>query len=131
MSDFNAAHNRVVWVDIPVRDLDRACRFYEGVLAIACHRESFNGLDFAVLDHKEGNGGCLVPASDSFGEPTHTAGPLVYFNVAGRIRDAVAKARGLGGTVTQDVHAIGPHGCRALLIDSEGNRLALHSPTDE
>ena len=27
-------------------------------------------------------------------------------------------------------HAIGPHGFRALIRDSEGNRIALHSNTD-
>lgn len=130
MSDLNSAHNRVVWFDLPVRDLDRACRFYEGVLAIACHRESFDGLEFAVLQHDQGNGGCLVPAGSDTGSPTDTAGPLLYMNVAGRIRDAVKRTSQLGGRVTQDVHAIGPHGFRALIIDSEGNRLALHAPTD-
>ena len=34
MSDLNATHNRAVWFDIPVRDLDRAAAFYAGVLAI-------------------------------------------------------------------------------------------------
>jgi hypothetical protein len=35
-----------------------------------------------------------------------------------------------GGKVIEDTHAIGPHGFRALLVDSEGNRIAVHSNTD-
>lgn len=55
---------------------------------------------------------------------------LVYHNVDGRIRDAVVKVEELGGKVVQDVHAIGPHGCRALIEDSEENPMALHSTVD-
>lgn len=126
MSDLNSQHNRFVWTDIPVADLDRACAFYQGVMGIGCHRESFDGFDFAVLDHKDGNGGCLIPKPDDISDK----GPLVYLNVDGRIRDAVEQTKVLGGSILQDVHAIGPHGCRALIKDSEGNRLALHSTTD-
>lgn len=128
MSDFNSTHNRFVWMDIPVRDLDRACAFYAGVLAVAVPRDSFEGFEFAVIDHKDGNGGCLVVDPDAI---SSERGPLVYLNVAGRLADAVARTVALGGRVTRGVHAIGPHGHRALIIDSEGNRLALHSPNDD
>lgn len=126
MSDFNSKHNRFVWADIAVSDLGRACAFYEGVAGVRCHREKFNDFEFAVLDHQEGNGGCLLVHPDEISDK----GPLVYFNADGRIRDAVSKAKALGGRVVQDVHAIGQHGFRAVLIDSEGNRIAVHSNTD-
>lgn len=127
MSDFNSKHNRVVWCDIPVSDLDRAAAFYGAALAIAVHKEQFGDVSFGVLDHHDGNGGCLVI------DPKHAGGPggmLLYFNADGRIRDAVAKAIAHGGKLLQDVHGLGPHGFRALLHDSEGNRIALHSNTD-
>lgn len=126
MSDLNSKHNRFVWTDIAVADLDRACRFYEAVAGIACHREKYENFEFAVLDHKDGSGGCLIVQPDDISQK----GPLVYLNTDGRIRDAVAQAKAHGGRVLQDVHSIGPHGCRAVLIDSEGNRIALHSNTD-
>lgn len=126
MSDFNSQKNRVVWTDIPVADLARARRFYEAVLGVACPVETFERFEFAVIDHHDGNGGCLIPAPELVCEK----GPLVYFNADGRIRDAVAKAAANGGSVIQDVHSIGPHGCRAIVRDSEGNRIALHSNTD-
>lgn len=126
MSDLNTKHNRFVWCDIPVDDLDRACRFYEGVMGISCTKDSFDGVEFAVLEHHEGNGGCLVPRSPGQGR----SGILVYLNVDGRIHDAVKKTTELGGKIGQDVHAIGPHGFRALIEDSEGNALALHSTSD-
>jgi predicted enzyme related to lactoylglutathione lyase len=57
-------------------------------------------------------------------------GVLVYLNVNGRIRDAVAKVVPNGASVLLETHTIGPHGFRAVVIDSEGNRIALHSMTD-
>jgi predicted enzyme related to lactoylglutathione lyase len=126
MSDFNARNNRVVWFDLPVADLDRARAFYQAVLGVAVHREAFGDVAFCVIEHQDGNGGCLIvdPSKVSDG------GVLVYLNVDGRIRDALAKARANGGAVLQETHNIGPHGFRAIVKDSEGNRIALHSGTD-
>ena len=97
------------------------------MLAIKVSKESFDGSSLAVLEHGQGNGGCLVPNA---GEVSSTQGVLVYFNVDGRIRDAVAQVERHGGRVTEPVHAIGPHGFRAIVNDSEGNRVALHSQSD-
>jgi predicted enzyme related to lactoylglutathione lyase len=127
MSDFNSQHNRAVWFDIPVADLDRATAFYAEVLAIKVQKEQFGEFKFSVLDHQDGNGGCLVTKPE---EISAVKGIMLYLNADGRIRDAVAKALGLGGKVIEDVHSLGPHGFRAVIQDSEGNRVALHSNTD-
>jgi uncharacterized protein len=119
--------NQVVWVDIPVADLDRAIAFYSGVLDAPVTREGGPGFLFGLLPHSEhGVGGCLVP--ESAGNAPSRAGPLVYLNAGGRLHDAVRAAQAAGGTVLQAVHQIGEHGWRAIVLDSEGNRIALHAP---
>lgn len=128
MSDFNSTHNRAVWIDIPVADLDRAAAFYAAVLDIKIHFEQFNETRFGILDHEQGNGGCLILDESAI---SAQQGILVYMNVDSRIQDAIAQTEALGGKVVEPIHSIGPHGFRALIIDSEGNRLALHSNTDE
>ena len=127
MTELNSLKNRVVWVDIPVADLDRAQKFYAAVLGIPVHKEQFGDFVFCILDHQDGNGGCLVLNA----EEVSAKGPLIYLNVDGRIRDAVAKVEADGGKVTTPIHAIGPHGFRAVVSDSEGNRVALHSRSDQ
>lgn len=127
MSDLNAAQNRVVWFDLPVADLERAAKFYRGVLGITVHVEKTPQFSFAVLEHDQGNGGCLVPNA---GEISANAGVLVYLNANGRLREAVRQVEGLGGKVIEPPHSIGPHGFRAIIIDSEGNRIALHAEAD-
>ena len=127
MSDLNAAQNRLVWFDIPVADLERAAAFYRGVLSVGVHVETTPGYSFAVLEHKDGNGGCLVPKA---GEISANAGILVYLNVNGRMRDAVRHVETLGGRIVEPPRSMGPHGFRAIVVDSEGNRIALHAATD-
>jgi predicted enzyme related to lactoylglutathione lyase len=127
MSNYNAEKNRIVWVDVPVADLDRAIAFYSAVLGVKVSKESMPGVSFGLFFHGDGNGGCLVVEEKAI---AGDRGILVYMNVGGRIRDAVQKVSQSGGTIIQDIHAIGPHGFRAIVRDSEGNRIALHSEKD-
>ena len=127
MSEFNRDKNRAVWFDIPVVDLDRATTFYSAVLAVKVEQQSFDGFAFSLIEHGDGNGGCLVPNPS---DVVPGKGILLYLNVHGRIRDAVQKVQDNGGNVLQEIHSLGPHGFRAIVSDSEGNRVALHSDND-
>jgi len=127
MSDFNSQNNWAVWFDIPVSDLGRAVKFYSAVLDVKVSQEKFEDFEFGVLEHEQGNGGCLVPKAD---EITSTSGILLYLNVDGRLQDAVSKVESQGGQIVQAVHSIGPHGFRSIVLDSEGNRIVLHSSSD-
>src|SRR5262245_14632221 len=120
-----SASNTFCWADIPVTDLDRAVRFYSAVLGSAVKKESAFGMEFGLLPHYETSvSGCLVTGKDQ--QPSLT-GPLLYLSVEGRLDDAIAQVRQLDGKVLQEKHQIGPHGFRAIVVDSEGNRVALHS----
>lgn len=127
MGDLNTSYNRAVWFDIPTSDLDRAAEFYGAVLNIKIHRQEDDGVSYCVFDHQGGNSGCLMLAPE---EISSSAGVLLYLNVSGRIRDAVSQVESHGGKVIQRIHSIGRHGYRAVVLDSEGNRIALHSSVD-
>lgn len=119
--------NRVVWVDIPVLDLGRAITFYSAVLGTPVVKEGGPGFAFGLLPHAGDDvGGCLYPAGDD--NAPSRLGPLIYLNAQGRLAEAVDAVGAHGGEVLQAVHRIGPHGYRAIVLDSEGNRLALHAP---
>ncbi len=122
-------HHQLVWCDIPVTDLDRAVRFYSAVLGAAVQRQEFEGMKFALLPYEQGAvSGCLTPGCP--GEKTNrpsAQGPLLYLNCQGRLDQAIAAVTANGGKVLQPRHQIGPHGYRAIVLDSEGNRIALHS----
>jgi uncharacterized protein len=52
---------------------------------------------------------------------------MIYLNANGRLDDALAEVTVHGGKIVQFKHAIGPFGIRAIILDTEGNRVALHS----
>ena len=69
----------------------------------------------------------LVEKDDN--EPSQK-GPLVYLSVEGRMDAALAEVEQNNGKAVSPKHSIGPHGFRAIIIDSEGNKIALHSHTE-
>jgi hypothetical protein len=122
----SGAH-QIVWFDLPVRDLDRAIRFYSAVLAAEIEKQTFPGGAIGILPHSdEAVGGCLFVSDDPKAGPADH-GPLLYFNANGRLDEAEAAVEPNGGRVLQAKHSIGPHGFRAVVLDSEGNRIAIHS----
>jgi predicted enzyme related to lactoylglutathione lyase len=126
MGESNTQNNRAVWFDIPVADLDRAITFYRTVVGVRVDKQTIGDVSLGVLEHERGTGGCLVLNKEEIA----AGGVLIYLNVNGRIRDAVSKVVPNGGSVIEDTHSIGPHGFRAIVLDSEGNRIALHSEAD-
>jgi len=119
--------NSIVWVDIPVMNLDRAIKFYSAILGTRVDKQEYPGFVIALLPHQEGTGevsGCLFTKAD---EKPADHGPLIYLNAQGRLDQAIDAVAPNGGKVLQPKHSIGPHGFRAVVLDSEGNRIALHS----
>lgn len=118
------------WTDIPVTNLDRAIKFYSAVLGKEVKKLSDAGAEYGLLPHEESNAsGCLCIRSDSGGVDNRPSanGPLIYLLVEGRLNEAVEAARANGGKILRARQQIGEHGFRAVIIDSEGNRIALHT----
>jgi uncharacterized protein len=117
--------NTVCWTDIPVTDLERATKFYSAVLGVTLKKESFSGMEIVILPHEQNNvSGSLSVMKDN--RPSST-GPLVYLSVEGRLDAAIAGVKQTGGKIVVEKEQIGPYGYRAVFLDSEGNRMALHS----
>ena len=123
------AKNRIVWCDIPVSDLDRAIRFYSAVLGEPVMKHEEHGMTFALLPHKEHEvGGCLIAGGTTTeGMKPSANGLMVYVSCQGRLDEALNAVSANGGKVLKPKHPIGPYGSRAIVLDSEGNRIALHS----
>ena len=112
------------WVEIPVVDISRAKRFYEELFGIELAVQDFGGFKMAIFPHLEvGVALCIGkeyrPSAD---------GVLVYLDANPDLQLVLAKVEGAGGEILQVKKQISEtHGFMALLIDSEGNRIALHS----
>lgn len=117
--------NTFCWIDIPVLDLDRAIDFYAKILDEEVQKISEHGFEFGLLPHVENNvSGCLSVIE---GRHPSQDGPLVYLNLEGRIDEAVQAVKQYGAKVLHEKQQIGPYGHRAIVLDSEGNAIALYS----
>jgi uncharacterized protein len=117
--------NQIVWVDIPVVNLERAIGFYSAVLGSPVKKQEYPGMEIGLLPGSDPDvSGCLAAGGDL--RPSDS-GPLIYLNAQGRLDEAIAAVEPNGGKIVQPRHQIGPYGFRAIILDSEGNRVALHS----
>lgn len=114
------------WFEIFVSDLDRAVRFYQTVLNSDLRRESEDGRPMAIFASavKEGVGGALVRQPGR--EPTDQ-GVMVYLDADGKLDACLARVESAGGQIVQPKTDIGPPGFIALVRDTEGNVVGLHS----
>ncbi|TAK04937.1 VOC family protein [Patescibacteria group bacterium] len=125
MADFNP----VGWFEIPVTDMDRATVFYEAVLGMKLQRQQLGPLEMAWFSSSKpdatGAMGSLVRHPD-FYKPSQD-GVLIYFT-APDIDATIARVEPAGGKVLMPKKQISPeHGFMAVVMDTEGNRIALHS----
>ncbi len=118
------------WFEIPVSDMKRAKEFYETVfdIEIQVHQlgETLMGwFPFAKDPEARGASGSLVQNVE-FYKPS-SDGVLIYFSSAG-IDAELGRVEAAGGQVLRGKTQISPEvGYMGLVLDSEGNRIALHS----
>jgi hypothetical protein len=118
--------NPVGWFEIYVQDMARARKFYETVLG--GELEKLPGPDdemWAFPMSQEGYGapGALVKMA---GVASGGNSVLVYF----KCEDCAVEAKravSAGGRVMKDKFSIGQYGFIALVFDTEGNMIGLHS----
>ncbi|MDH3322606.1 MAG: VOC family protein [Flavobacteriaceae bacterium] len=122
--------NMVGWFEIPVRDMQRAKKFYDKVFDIEIQIHDLQGtlmgwFPFAEDPEAKGAGGALIQ-NEKFYKPS-TNGTLIYFS-SPEITTELSKIAAAGGQVLQEKTLITEAiGYMALFLDTEGNRIALHS----
>ncbi len=120
----------ISWFEIPSVDLDRAAKFYEtifGLQLIPMDLAQIRMRMFPMDDPMTGIGGAIVHAT-GFYEPSAVAGPLIYLNGNPDVQYVLDRVEGAGGKIVIPKTEISPeHGHMAVFIDTEGNRIALHS----
>ena len=122
--------NAISWFEIPATNLDRATKFYEtifGVSLIAMDMENIKMRMFPLDDMMNNVGGAVVD-SGGFHKPSATDGPLIYLNGNPDLQSVLDKVEAAGGKIMLGKTEISPeYGFMAVIIDTEGNRIGLHS----
>jgi uncharacterized protein len=120
--------NAINWFDIPVIDLPRAKHFYQVIFSIHMEEMQMGNVRMASFPYEGGNGkagGALV-AYDMY-KPT-TEGVMIYLNANPDLATVLEKVQQEGGQIVMQKTQISPEiGYMAFIIDTEGNRIGLHS----
>lgn len=121
--------NAISWFEIPAADLSRAQKFYEMIFDITMIPMDTPNIKMRMfpLQDMMGVGGALVHNAD-FYKPSATEGPLIYLNANPDVQLILDKVETAGGKIMVPKTQISPeYGYMAVLMDTEGNRVALHS----
>ena len=122
--------NAISWFEIPSTNLERAQKFYETVFGISMIPMDLPNIKmrmFPIDDMTKGIGGAIVD-SGGFHNPSATEGPLIYLNANPDVQLVLDKVDAAGGKILVPKTEISPdYGFMAVLLDTEGNRIALHS----
>jgi len=117
------------WFEIPVVDFDRAKKFYETLFAYEMPENTMGPvrMGFFVYDFKNGGRGGAIVHYPDFYQPSEN-GTLVYLNCEPDLQVVLDRVAGAGGTIISQKKEVAPNlGYWALIRDTEGNRVALHS----
>ncbi|MEZ4671642.1 MAG: VOC family protein [Anaerolineae bacterium] len=118
--------NAVNWFEIPAADFDRAAHFYDTILDASLHRELFGGIQHAIFSSaREGAGGAIIYNPEV---APSSSGTVVYLNAAGKLDAVISRVEKAGGKVLMPSTHIGDPGYIAIIQDTEGNKVGLHSP---
>jgi len=119
--------NPVNWFEIPVTDLERARKFYEGVFGLNMEVHDMGIVQMAwfpeMMMEAYGATGSLVKGKGYV--PSHV-GIMIYFSVPD-IEATLGKVAANGGKTLVPKMSIGEYGFIAHFEDTEGNRVSLHS----
>jgi len=118
--------NPVGWFEIFVQDMPRARLFYENVFEVKLTELAMPGMDEWMFPGVEGGKGTTGALVKMEGRPSGGNSTLVYFTCLDCAVEAV-RAAAVGGAVVREKFSIGPYGFVAMVTDTEGNLIGLHS----
>ncbi len=123
--------NAISWFEVPATNLARAQKFYETIFGISLIPMDLPNIKmrmFPIDDMMAGGVGGAIVDSGGFHKPSATDGPLIYLNANPDVQNVLDKVTAAGGSILVPKTEISPeYGYMGVFIDTEGNRIGLHS----
>ncbi|WP_244156245.1 VOC family protein [Maribacter ulvicola] len=113
--------------EIPATNISRAIKFYQAILNIQIEKVKFPEMQLGVFPYKDQMiTGVIMKAE---GYIPSAKGVTIYLNGGDNLQTILDKVSQNGGKimVPKSLHA-DESGYYAIFLDSEGNKMGLHSP---
>lgn|GEM_PF-42376 len=118
--------NLVSIIEIPTSDLKRAITFYKSILTVNIEEAEMGDVKMGILPSEEGTVNVVLANGKDY-KPT-TNGSVLYLNGGENLQTILDKVEPNGGQIIVPKTEISPEmGYFALFIDTEGNKMGLHS----
>jgi predicted enzyme related to lactoylglutathione lyase len=113
------------WFEIPAADYDRAEKFYNTIFATQLiPMDGMEGFQAGMFPAEGGVGGGVIQGE---GYTPSADGTVVYLNAGEDLSVVSDRVEAAGGQVLLPKTSIGENGFMAYILDTEGNRVGLHS----
>lgn len=114
------------WFEIPAADFNRAAGFYKNVLKVPVEETEMFGTRMGFLPSGDNVvSGAIVQGE---GYTPSAEGALLYLNGGEDLQPALDRVEANGGKILAPKTQISPEvGFFAIFLDTEGNKMALHS----
>ena len=120
--------NALNWFEIPATDINRAKAFYENVFDIEMDTKEMMGMKMAFFPGESNSGKASGGIAESPMHKPSQDGIVIYLNANPAMDNVIEKIEGAGGHVVLPKTAIGGDmGYMAFFMDTEGNKMGLHS----
>jgi len=113
--------------EIPATDISRAINFYQAILGIYIEKMEMPEMEMGIFPYEDHMvTGVIVKTA---GDKPSANGVTIYLNGGDNLQVILDKVENNGGEiiVPKSLHA-DESGYYALFLDSEGNKMGLHSP---
>jgi predicted enzyme related to lactoylglutathione lyase len=118
--------NVISWVEIPVKDMERAKKFYQSVFNKELMDYPIQGMEMAVFPMIQGGEFAMGSLVKSQIYKPSSIGTIVYFSCED-VGNELGRVEHSGGKVLMPKTSVGENGFIAHFMDTEGNRIGLHS----
>ena len=119
--------NAINWFEIPASNFERAKKFYSTILKAELHVEKMMGVEMAFFPMEENGVGGAICKGENY-KPS-ADGTVPYLNGGKDLTAILNRVESAGGKVIMPKTKITDEiGHMAFFFDSEGNKIALHSP---
>jgi len=115
---------KINWFEIPANDFDRAATFYDTIFEMPLQRDVFMGIPHGFFLNGEQPIGALVLNPDY---TPGAQGTVLYLNAGDQLDAIISRVEAAGGKIIAPKFSINEQGQMAIVQDTEGNHIALHT----
>ena len=115
----------LTWFEKPVADMKRAVSFYNKVFGWQLQVTDADQHQFAFIDYPENRTGGSLSRGENY--KPGADGAVIYPYAGKDLNESPSLVEAAGGKVLVPKQSIEEHGYTAWFLDTEGNRIAMHS----